>query len=94
MTKKKEKPNENVRTVSVVIPPDGGWGWVVMIASFSCNTIVDGIVFNSGFIQSAVETDFQLTKAQVRKCFLCLRLQKYFKNKYHNRYRLKTSSTY
>lgn len=56
---------ENTRLVRVTIPPDGGFGWIVMIASFCCNTIVDGIVFNSGFIQADVEKEFNLTKAQV-----------------------------
>ena len=27
------------------IPPDGGYGWVIMIASFFCNVIVDGVCF-------------------------------------------------
>ena len=31
------------------IPPDGGWGWVIMIASFFCNVIVDGVCFR--FVQ-------------------------------------------
>ena len=27
------------------VPPDGGYGWVIMIASFFCNIIVDGVCF-------------------------------------------------
>ena len=27
------------------VPPDGGYGWVIMIASFFCNVIVDGVCF-------------------------------------------------
>ncbi len=30
------------------IPPDGGWGWVIMFASFICNVIVDGVCFSFG----------------------------------------------
>ena len=26
----------------VPLPPDGGWGWVVVISSFMCNLILDG----------------------------------------------------
>lgn len=32
----------------VIVPPDGGWGWVVVAASFMCNMIVDGIIFSFG----------------------------------------------
>ena len=30
---------------SEILPPDGGWGWVVCFASFMCNFIIDGIVY-------------------------------------------------
>ena len=30
------------------VPPDGGWGWVVMFASFLVNVIVDGVCFSFG----------------------------------------------
>ena len=28
----------------VPLPPDGGWGWVIVISSFMCNLILDGAV--------------------------------------------------
>ena len=28
-------------------PPDGGYGWVVLIASFFCSVIIDGVCFRS-----------------------------------------------
>lgn len=52
-------------TTSVVIPPDGGWGWLVMIASFLCNTVVDGIVFSAGMFQDPIRLDFGVGKAEV-----------------------------
>ena len=27
----------------IPLPPDGGWGWVIVISSFMCNLILDGI---------------------------------------------------
>uniref|UniRef100_A0A914UI00 Major facilitator superfamily (MFS) profile domain-containing protein n=2 Tax=Plectus sambesii TaxID=2011161 RepID=A0A914UI00_9BILA len=32
----------------LVKPPDGGYGWVVVLASFFANVIVDGIIFTAG----------------------------------------------
>lgn len=33
-------------------PPDGGYGWVIVFASFMCNMIVDGIAYTFGvFLQ-------------------------------------------
>lgn len=29
-------------------PPDGGYGWVIVFASFMCNMIVDGIAYTFG----------------------------------------------
>ncbi|KAM7314501.1 monocarboxylate transporter 10-like [Ixodes scapularis] len=31
-----------------VQPPDGGWGWVVVLAGFVCHVVVDGIIYSSG----------------------------------------------
>lgn len=37
-------------------PPDGGWGWVVMMASFTCNLVLDGIGYVQGiFLQPIME---------------------------------------
>lgn len=32
----------------VPVPPDGGWGWVIVFASFMCCLIVDGIAYTFG----------------------------------------------
>nr|XP_054931773.1 monocarboxylate transporter 13-like [Dermacentor andersoni] len=29
-------------------PPDGGWGWVAVLAGFVCHLVIDGIVYSSG----------------------------------------------
>ncbi|XP_053697939.1 monocarboxylate transporter 12-like [Sabethes cyaneus] len=57
--------NAEPPTTSVIVPPDGGWGWVVMIASFLCNTVVDGIVFSAGMFQDPIRLDFGVGKAEV-----------------------------
>ena len=31
-------------------PPDGGWGWVVVGASFLCNMVLDGIGYSFGIL--------------------------------------------
>ncbi|UYV73366.1 hypothetical protein LAZ67_10002869 [Cordylochernes scorpioides] len=37
-------------------PPNGGWGWVVVAASFFCNTVVDGVAYTFGiFLMELVE---------------------------------------
>lgn len=45
MTSKSKKENK----VSVLpVPPDGGYGWVIMFSSFFINLIVDGVCFSFG----------------------------------------------
>jgi len=31
-------------------PPDGGWGWVIVGASFLCNMVLDGIGYSFGIL--------------------------------------------
>lgn len=65
------KPKEFMKleppTATVVVPPDGGWGWVVMMASFCSNVIVDGIVMSSGMFKESIEQEFGASKSAVRK---------------------------
>ncbi|KAF2356064.1 Major facilitator superfamily [Trinorchestia longiramus] len=48
-----------------VLPPDGGWGWMVVAASFMCNVMVDGIIFTCGMLQPYIKEDFQVSNSQV-----------------------------
>lgn len=41
--------SEDIR-ISEARAPDGGWGWVIVAASFFINTIADGITFSFGVI--------------------------------------------
>lgn len=52
-------------TASVVVPLDGGWGWVVVAASFCCNTIVDGIVMSAGMFQQPIREEFGASVSEV-----------------------------
>lgn len=31
-------------------PPDGGWGWIVVLGSFCCMILVDGVCFSYGLL--------------------------------------------
>ena len=32
------------------LPPDGGYGWIVLIASFTCNLLIDGMGYSIGIL--------------------------------------------
>ncbi|XP_020297605.1 monocarboxylate transporter 12 isoform X3 [Pseudomyrmex gracilis] len=49
----------------MVVPPDGGWGWVIVIASFMCNLFVDGIIFSFGVFLNDIADAFSVSKARV-----------------------------
>ena len=48
MAGKHRNPSGESDVDSPPIPPDGGYGWVIMLASFVCNVIVDGVCFSFG----------------------------------------------
>lgn len=41
-------PSRNSRLVPV--PPDGGWGWVVVLGSFFVHVFADGFVYSFGVL--------------------------------------------
>ncbi|XP_020297380.1 monocarboxylate transporter 12 isoform X2 [Pseudomyrmex gracilis] len=60
-----EDVNEETIEVEMVVPPDGGWGWVIVIASFMCNLFVDGIIFSFGVFLNDIADAFSVSKARV-----------------------------
>lgn len=43
----------------VVVPPDGGWGWVVVAATFFCNLVGDGIMYSFGIFIDTLHVELQ-----------------------------------
>jgi MCP family monocarboxylic acid transporter-like MFS transporter 14 len=40
--------------ISILDPPDGGWGWVIVTASLLCNFVLDGVAFSYGILTKPV----------------------------------------
>ena len=49
----------------VPLAPDGGWGWVVVFASFMCNMILDGIAYIFGVLLTPLANHFETDKGTV-----------------------------
>ena len=43
--------------------PDGGWGWVIVVASFMVNMIADGVTFSFGVLFDELQNEFKESKA-------------------------------
>lgn len=56
---------EQTVTTYVTVPPDGGWGWVIVAASFCCNFFVDGMVYSAGVFLPDIAKTFNTTEAAV-----------------------------
>lgn len=46
-------------------PPDGGWGWVVVFASFMINAIVDGMCYSFGILISEFVYHYNINSSSV-----------------------------
>ena len=55
------KPKEK-KEFDPYAPPDGGWGWVVMFASFACNLVLDGIAYVFGIFLLPMMQDYRVSK--------------------------------
>ena len=65
-TKSKEKETEFIDDDELDLPiaPDGGWGWVILAASFFLNFIVDGIGYTFAIIYDDLGATFDTSKSQ------------------------------
>ena len=44
------------------VPPDGGYGWVIVVAAFFSNFLVDGVANSFGTFMEGFENKFQSSK--------------------------------
>lgn len=51
--------------VMVVVPPDGGFAWCIVAASFLCNFLIDGIVLSFGLFMEPMAATMGCTATQV-----------------------------
>lgn len=49
----------------MIVPPDGGWGWIIVAASFMCNLVVDGIICSFGVFLVKIMSTFEVSRARV-----------------------------
>ena len=59
-----EVPSDNTSMVEVPLPPDGGWGWVIVFASFLSNALVDGLCSTFGVFLPEFLNYFQESKGK------------------------------
>lgn len=52
-------------TAQITLPRDGGWGWVVLFASFCSITILDGLVFTFGAILNDIAEELNVQRPMV-----------------------------
>ena len=45
--------------IRVVAPPDGGWGWVLVLAGFGCTFILDGTSSTFGPLLEKIRSFFR-----------------------------------
>ena len=55
---------DGVEELSVPLTPDGGWGWMVVVASFVSNLIVDGVAYTFGIIMPQLIDHFDASKGK------------------------------
>ncbi|RNA04810.1 monocarboxylate transporter 12-like [Brachionus plicatilis] len=49
----------------VPAPPDGGYGWIVLVASFFISFIIDGCMYSFGIVLPFIKDNFQETQEKI-----------------------------
>lgn len=57
--------DEEVIDMLIVIPPDGGWGWVIVMAAFFMNLVMDGTMYTFGLFLEEISESFKKPKTKV-----------------------------
>ena len=64
-----EARRKKLSTVSIdgyeSVPPNGGWGWVVVAASFFCLCVLDGISYTFGMFLAPLMKDMECGRSGV-----------------------------
>lgn len=61
----KTKPSEASNKNLVVIPPDGGWGWLVVLAAFISYFMAEGVICGFGIFLQEMADAFHCKLSQV-----------------------------
>lgn len=64
MGKGRGKGKHGVGVDSMPTPPDGGWGWFVVLGSFLLHVVADGIVYSFGVFYMEFLTYFKGGKGE------------------------------
>lgn len=49
----------------IFIPPDGGYGWVIVTVAFVANFLIDGVTYTFGIFLSELSAEFKVHPTQV-----------------------------
>lgn len=53
------------RPRTYLVPPDGGWGWLILVAAMLVNIIISGIIKSFGILVVEIQEIFDLKPAQI-----------------------------
>lgn len=52
-------------TTGMIVPPDGGYGWVIVAVCFIGCVFLDGLTFSFPLFRTPIAEDFQIDEAEV-----------------------------
>lgn len=62
---RKETEQQDYQEALITVPPDGGWGWVVVFGAFFSFLIVDGMFYSFGVFLEKMSQDLNCSKSKV-----------------------------